>query len=119
MLTKVSRGSPISRSALHERLRAWVVGASDLGVIGDTEPPNQKRTPWIWINEDLRLYRLHADTTGAGVRRYLALVTEHGEGLLWTIVDSQRGNPTKVAFGPSLERIPGFFLYFQVEPAHA
>lgn len=110
MLEKVGKRQAIDREQLHERLRGWEVAAGDEDVIGDVTR-NQGRTAWIWVRVGDSRYRLHADTTRAGVRRYLALLNEHGEALAWTVVLSERGRHTKVAFCPEREVIPGFFLY--------
>lgn len=109
-LEKVGRTSAISKPELHARLRAWLSQAQDEDQIGDTAQ-SQGRTPWVWIRVGEHVYRLHADTKGSGVRRYLTLVDEHGDQIAWATVMSQQGHPTKVAFGPDGEVIAGFFLY--------
>jgi hypothetical protein len=77
--------------------------------IGDVDL--QGRTPWVWIKDGVDLYNLHADTKREAVAEYLDLAKENALELEWTIVASQKGNPTKVAFGPEKKIIRGFYLY--------
>ena len=73
---------------------------------------NDNRAPWIYIRDGNRLYNIHADSTREGTVRYLDLVRQHGDSLIWTVVRSQRGKLTKVGFGPAEEIIEGFYVYF-------
>lgn len=112
MMEFVEMDRPIGRAEFDTRLRTWAATTrTDADVVGDVDPPNQKRTPWIWVRDAVGVAKLHADTCASGVRRYLALVDQHAGRLTWTIVRSRKGRLTKVAFGPEQEVIEGFYLY--------
>jgi hypothetical protein len=112
MIERVGKRKAITRDALHEQLRAWLATVgSDTDMIGAVDSPNQRRTQWIWVRVRDARYCLHADTNAVGVRHYIQLLDLHGEGMAWTVVASERGNFTKVAFGPECEVIPGFYFY--------
>lgn len=104
----VARSEPISKEELHYRLKAWL-DSDDEPQIGDLDV--QGRTPWIWIKDGVDLFRLHADTKREAVAEYSKLAEKNGSELEWTVVSSQKGNPTKVAFGPNKQIIRGFYLY--------
>lgn len=110
MLARVEKRRAITRPELHRRLRAWISNAGVDSPIGDVLR-NQGRTAWVWVLCGAEHYRLHADSNASGVRRYLELLDRCGDGILWSVVLSQQGRPTKVAFGPDREVIPGFYLY--------
>jgi hypothetical protein len=104
----VTRSEPISKAELHRRLQVWM-NSDNERQIGDLDV--QGRTPWIWIKDGSDLFRLHSDTKREGVADYLGLANEIGSELEWTVISSQKGNPTKVAFGPNKETVRGFYLY--------
>jgi len=104
----VNRSEPTSKEELHCRLQVWLESDDD-SQIGDLDV--QGRTPWIWVKDGVDLYNLHADTKREAVAKYLELVKENGSDLDWIVVPSQKGNLTKVAFGPGKKIIPGFYLY--------
>jgi hypothetical protein len=107
-IEKVAKSAPISKSDFHERLKSWF-DETDERCIGDPDVP--KFSHWVFIVDGEQRFRLHADTARQGVNEYLALVSIHGDDLVWSIVANQRGIENAAAFGPNRERPKLFYLY--------
>jgi hypothetical protein len=56
---------------------------------------------------------LNAGTKQSGVKQYIGLLDVMGEALEWVPVQSANGSLKKLAFGPDLDVIPGFYLYLK------
>lgn len=110
-LPRKGRNDPLTKAALHKRLRRWL-STTDEAIVGD--PDVQGRTPWVYVRDGDRLFRLHADAGREAVRAYLAFVEEHGDAIEWTVVPNARGNPNAVAHGPDRERLTPFYLYLVI-----
>lgn len=108
LMQRVTRERPISRREFELALMAWVGRAQPHDTIGDTSRRGQ--TPWVHVRVDGTDYYLNADSTRAGVSRYLGLLAVDPV-LTWVVVANRRGRKNKVAFGPTLETIPGFYFY--------
>jgi hypothetical protein len=104
-----TKESALKREEFHERLRAWQAHAD----VGDEVAGGQAhaRAPWVWVKHLGNRYYLHADASYEGVTEYLALVERHGESMRWSVLENERGNLNKAAFGPDQDVIPGFYLY--------
>lgn len=123
-LTQVTKYQALSKSQFHAQLREWIKLTIDDEVADPTIGPAELigqhlgRTPWLFVRDgDGGMFCLHADARRSTVVRYLELVDEHGDDLLWTVVPSQRGSMTAVAFGPEATRLkPAFYLYAVAGP---
>jgi hypothetical protein len=105
-IEKIGAGSAVSRSAFDAILAEWFqtgenqIGDADHGI-----------TAWVHVREGDDVFRLNSDTTREGVERYLQLVRQYEDRLEWSVVENERGNMNKVAFGPEAETIRYFYLY--------
>lgn len=108
VMITVPRDNAVGKPEFHRILRDWYVNTSEL-TIGDTGKFGGK--PWIYIHGESGTYHLNADTKRAGVAEYLALATEFGDQLEWSLRESQRGKMTRVEYGPQSQKIRGFYLY--------
>jgi len=107
-MERIERDAWITKLEFHRRLEEWY-RQSRAPLIGDPGVPGM--TGWIFVRDGHMLAKLQADTTRAGVAAYLELLrTQPGE-LTWHVVESSRGQPTKLAFGPERRILPGFYLY--------
>lgn len=107
-MARVERDAWITRLEFHRRLEDWY-RRSRAPVIGDPDVPGM--TGWVFVRDGHLLAKLHADTTRAGVAEYLQLLRSHRGELAWSVVESARGQPTKIAFGAERVVVPGFYLY--------
>jgi hypothetical protein len=107
-MERVERDAWITKLEFHRRLEDWY-RESRAPLIGDPGVPGM--TGWVFVRDGHMLAKLHADTTRAGVGEYLALLRSQRGELPWYVVESARGQPTKVAFGAERRIIPGFYLY--------
>jgi hypothetical protein len=107
-MQRVHWDQALTKAEFHARLRAWLrddEARIDGGRDGDG------RAPWVHVRDGHALYKLHADTKRQGVADYLALVRQHGDDLAWTVVASQSGKPSAVAYGPTAQKVRRFYLY--------
>jgi hypothetical protein len=105
----VSRGIECaSRAEFTELLRRWFDRTSE-PTIGD--PGKFGGKAWVWVRLDGQRCHLNADSTRAGIGRYLQLARELGPKLPWRVVANNRGRVNKVVIEPSGEPTPGLFLY--------
>jgi hypothetical protein len=100
----------LDRVAFHAALRRWLV-TSTAETIADLSKLARKGTPWVLVFHEGRYYELNADTTRLGVQGYLHSVEKYGEDIAWSIRTTNKGNETKVVFGPFQLAEPGFFLF--------
>ncbi len=107
-MERVERDAWITKLEFHRRLEEWYRG-SHAGLIGDPDVPGM--TGWVFVRDGHMLAKLHADTTRAGVGAYLELLRSRRGELTWHVVESARGQPTKLAFGTERRVVPGFYLY--------
>lgn len=106
-IERVSRGEAIDRDKLHLLLSDWLQSTCESTIA----PPDLfGPTPWLYVRDDGKLFRLHADTRREGVSAYLALVEGPSE-VDWSIATNQRGKANAVVFGPDRRKIPYFYLY--------
>lgn len=110
----VSRSEALSRSHFHALLRDWYEDGYDGDTVGDSGSHGQRA--WIWIRHLGSRYHLNGDSTHEAVGDYLDLLDTYGEALAWSVVESSRGGPNRVVFGPERRAVPGFSLY-RAEPA--
>lgn len=107
-MERVEREAWITKTEFHRRLTEWY-RRSSAPLIGDPEVPGM--TGWVWVRDGHLLAKLDADTTRAGVGAYLDMLHERRGELSWSVVESARGQATKIAFGSERRIIPGFYLY--------
>lgn len=107
-IRKIAKTDAVSRLQLNEMLQRWIHETNEKQ-IGDESV--QGRSPWVYIKEGGRVFRLHADTKRAGVREYLRMAEDHDSEAEWHIFRNRRGRMNSVAFGPELIRPEGFYLY--------
>jgi antitoxin (DNA-binding transcriptional repressor) of toxin-antitoxin stability system len=107
-MERVRRRNPVSKAEFHRRLQNWFE-LSDEGIIGD--PDADGRTAWVWVQDGSLLAKLHADTPREAVEAYLRVLRSHGEPLKWSVAASQRGTPSKLAFGPEGTVLSSFYMY--------
>lgn len=107
-MPRSDRAHAVSRTVFHNQLREWLSGTNE-AIIGSEDVDG--RTVWVHVRDVQRMFGLHADTRREAVERYLQLLSVHSEELEWTVVPSQRGNLTAVAFGPEQLRYKPFYLY--------
>jgi hypothetical protein len=109
-LTRAPKSAPMSRSQFEAALREWLpVSEATIGHAG------QGQTPWVWVmSESGDLCHLNSNTTWTGVCAYVELANQHSP-LVWKVVANAQGVENKVAFGPDLAVIPGFYLYRPME----
>lgn len=108
-LAKMSSKLPMNRLHFDDYLRHWLTEREDR--IGDSKSSG---TPWLWVvSRSGELCHLNADTKESGVKQYITLLDAMGEKLEWMPVLSARGSLKKLAFGPDLIVIPGFYLYLK------
>jgi hypothetical protein len=107
-MERVERDAWISKSEFHRRLAEWHQHSED-PIVGDPDVPGL--TGWLWVRDGHLLAKLDADTTRSAVGAYLALLRERRGELTWSVVESARGQATKIAFGSERRIIPGFYLY--------
>lgn len=106
-MKKVLKSEAVDVHSFNQRLLEWL---SDSGepIIG--EPDAAGVTAWLFVRNDDRLFRLHADTRREGVRDYLALCIA-GQLPTWNIVANQRGTENAVSFGEDGVKVKYFYLY--------
>lgn len=107
-MERVERDAWITKSEFHRRMAEWHRNTDD-AVVGD--PAVSGLTGWVWVRDGHLLAKLDADTTRAGVAAYLELLNARRGELSWSVVESARGQTTKIAFGKDQQVIPGFYLY--------
>jgi hypothetical protein len=107
-MPRTDRGHALPRVVFHAQLREWLATTSE-AIVGSEHVDG--RTVWVHVRDGHQSFGLHADTRRAAVERYLQLVSLHGDDLEWTVVPSQRGNMTAVAYGPERLRHKAFYLY--------
>lgn len=108
----VPRRSAIPRDEFHEALRAWHADASDGEVIRETSTSDEDLydgDDWVWVKHLGNRFYLHADTTHAGIERYLDLLDAEGDAIRWSAAPGTGDRP--VAIGADGEIIPEFRLY--------
>lgn len=100
--------APLSRREFEAWLEAWYRSTHDptLEAVG-----TYGQRALLWVTDKNRTYRLNADTRRHGVREYLDLLHQHGQGLTWSVVANRRGAMNKVVFGPEQAPIRGFYMY--------
>lgn len=107
-MERVERDAWITKVDFHRRLTDWYQRSNE-PLVGDPDVPGM--TGWIWVRDGHLLAKLQADTTRQAVGAYLGLLREGRGELTWSVVESARGQPTKIAFGAEQQVIPGFYLY--------
>jgi hypothetical protein len=106
-----TKATAFSKSAFHAVLRSFLDAQGE--VLAELEAGH---TPWLWVRSLGNDFYLHADTTREGVSLYLDLAKDFGENLKWSVIESTRGQMTKVAFGPDCTVISGFYMYKSLGP---
>src|SRR4051794_23876828 len=105
----MGKAQAISKAKFHEKLRDWFEN-TDNKIL---DPEVLATRPWEYVKDGMDVFVLHSDTKREAVEWYLGIVEIYGDDLLWSIVPSQSGKKTAVAYGP--ERLesttPRFFLY--------
>jgi hypothetical protein len=101
----------LSKTEFNTQLLEWLAKTSEEII----SPPDYTfgGTGWLYVEDGRQLFKLNRDTKRAGVVTYLKTVIRHGPELEWCVVASQRGNRTAVGFGPTKERVKGFYLYLE------
>ena len=108
-MERVNLSDAISKPEFHSRLRTWLHGTDD--TIGGVARSVFGRTAWVHVLDGASTYKLNADTSRKGVDDYLRLVKQYRGNLDWVPAESNRGQKSRVEFGPKPERIRGFYLY--------
>lgn len=109
MPEKIPRKHAIPVQEFNSLLAGFYADADPSDRLGETEFGD---TPWLWVKFLGNRYFLNADSTAAGVGRYLELVKGSAGSLAWTTVLDEGGTTkNRVAFGPGAETIPGFHFY--------
>lgn len=109
-----------SKAEFAELLRGWY-DSTDEKTIGDLTAVTGVTT-WVTVRTGGRDFRVHADTSRDGIRRYLELVGLHGPTLAWHVEPSRSGNINKVCVEPDKSPTKGLFVYATTpldEPATA
>jgi hypothetical protein len=79
----------ISKPTLHSRLRSWLDTTPDNeNIIGD--PGMSDNMPWVFIQDEKRLFYLESGTTRREVEWYLDLVKRCGGTVEWTPIRNPR-----------------------------
>ncbi|MGH7444074.1 MAG: hypothetical protein ACREKM_04320 [Longimicrobiales bacterium] len=107
-MERVERDAWITKQEFHRRLTDWYRHGS-APLVGDPAVPGM--TGWVWVREGHLLAKLNADTSRAAVGAYLDMLHERRGELSWSVVESARGQTTKIVFGSEQRVIPGFYLY--------
>jgi hypothetical protein len=108
----VSRRSPLPRDEFHAALRAWHADAPDGEVIRETSTSDEDLydgDDWVWVKHLGNRFYLHADTTRAGIERYLQILDAEGETIRWSAAPGTGDRPVSV--GADGEVIEEFRLY--------
>ena len=108
----VPRRAPIPRDEFHALLREWHADAMDDEVIRDPGVDDEDAydgDDWVWVKHLGNRFYLHADTTHAGIERYLELLGAEGDSIRWNAAPGTGDRP--VAIGTDGEDIPEFRLY--------
>jgi hypothetical protein len=111
MLPQNTRESAIRREEFHAVLQTWLDESLD-NYVGD--PGHHAGPAWLWVRHGGDHFYLNAETTRAGVRRYLRAVTESGGDPAWTMERSIAGVRERVAVGKDRQIIEGFEFYRHV-----
>jgi hypothetical protein len=93
-----------SRDEFTELLRRWF-DETDEPTIG--EPGRFGGKAWAWATVGGHRCHLNADSTRAGIGRYLELARELGPDLPWRVVANTRGKLNKIVIEPTGEPTPG------------
>ena len=109
-LTQVRRDQALNKSEFHSRLRSWLEKNEDAKATIGPEA-TYGFTPWVYVRDGFRLFKLNADTEQQAVGQYLELLRQHDDDLRWEITASQQHKMTAVAYGPELRRLKPFHLY--------
>lgn len=107
-MERVEREQWITKTDFHRRIGQWYRESHEEQI---GSPDAHGLTGWLWVRDGHLLAKLDADTTRSGVGEYLALLRDRRGDLVWSVVESARGQPTKIAFGDERRTIPGFYLY--------
>ena len=103
-LDRIARRDAITISKFNDLLKQWFNNSSEPRISEEIVGVRA----WIHIKDRKKIYRLNSDTTLCGVKEYLKKYTNSD----WVIVENQRGNRNKVAFGTEKKHIiEGFYLY--------
>ena len=108
----VPRRSAIPRDEFHDALRAWHADASEGEVIRETSTSDEDLydgDDWVWVKHLGNRFYLHADTTRAGIGRYLEILDSEGDSIRWSAAPGTGDRP--VAIGAAGEVIDEFRLY--------
>ena len=108
MLQQNTRESAIRRNEFHEALQAWLDESLE-NCVGD--PDSHGGLAWLWVRHGGDRFYLNADSTRAGIRRYMRLVEESGGDPRWTMEGSTPGIRDRVAVSDRREVIEGFDFY--------
>ena len=116
-LQQVYPSSPITRTQLHERLRAWLAqpGEDEDRIDGGSAGDGRKR--WIYIEDKGTTYWIHADALRKGADVYLRLVQQFGEDIPWSIDPRWKKKPDvktsfpRIVYGPAHLPATSFFMY--------
>jgi len=98
-----------SKAEFAELLRRWY-DSTDEKTIGDLTVVKGV-TSWVTVRTGGRDFRVHADTSRDGIRRYLELVGLHGATLPWHVERSRSGKINKVCVEPDKSPTKGLFVY--------
>jgi len=103
-LDRIARRDAITISKFNDLLKQWFNNSREPRISEEIVGVRD----WIHIKDGKKIYRLNSDTTLCGVKEYLKKYTNSD----WVIVENQRGNRNKVAFGTEKKHIiEGFYLY--------
>jgi hypothetical protein len=102
-----------SKAEFAELLRRWY-DSTEEKTIGDLNVVKGVTT-WVTVRTGGRDFRVHADTTRDGIRRYLELAGLHGPTLAWYVEPSRTGKINKVCVEPDRSATKGIFIYAMKE----
>ncbi|MGY1777769.1 hypothetical protein ACI8AV_18080 [Geodermatophilus sp. SYSU D00804] len=117
-MPEIERGHVCEDRADFVELLRWWLETTEEETVGDVETFGGK--PWVLVETGVLRCHLNADTTRAGVRRFLDLHRPHEPQPTWQVIANARGTVNRVAIGPGAEKIKGLYLYTAEElPAPA
>ena len=105
-----TRESAIDREQFHQLLRSWLDESFD-NRIGEE---SHSGSAWLWVRHGGDHFYLDADSTRAGIRRYLAVVDQSRGDPEWFTNHSNGEARDRVSIGRDRQIIAGFDFYRHV-----
>lgn len=108
MVPQNTRESAVRREQFHDALRDWLDESFE-NTVGDAQAFGG--SAWLWVRHGGGHFYLNAESSRAGVRRYLQLVDSEDGNPEWTMSSQDNTDRARVAIGPKQEVIDGFSFY--------